>query len=88
MNTSPTMQSHAENYLNERRRLGFGLRSPGYSIKSFARYFDTLGYQWAPTIEIMADWARFDKGNSNNPATWARRLKNLRSFTRYLEFPQ
>lgn len=85
MNSSITMQSHAENYLNERRGLGFELRSPGYSIKSFARYFDDLGFQWAPTIEIMADWARLDKENSNNPATWARRLKNLRSFTRYLQ---
>lgn len=85
MNTSTTMQSHAENYLNERRRLGFGLRSPSYSIKGFARYFDDLGYQGAPTIEIMADWARLDKKNSNNPTTWARRLKNLRPFTRYLQ---
>jgi integrase len=85
MNTSTTMQSHAENYLNERRRLGFGLRSSGYSIKSFARYFDDLGYQRAPTIEIMADWARLNKGNSNNPAIWARRLKKLRSFVNYLQ---
>jgi integrase len=33
----------------------------------------------------MADWARHDKGNSDEPSTWARRLKNLRSFTRYLQ---
>jgi len=33
----------------------------------------------------MADWARHDKGNSDKSSTWARRLKNLRSFTRYLQ---
>jgi hypothetical protein len=26
------------------------------------------------TVEVMADWARRDKGNSDKPATWARRL--------------
>jgi integrase len=33
----------------------------------------------------MADWARRDRGNSNKPATWARRLRKLRSFARYLQ---
>jgi hypothetical protein len=37
------------------------------------------------TVEIMADWAQHDKGNSDKSSTWARRLKNLRSFTRYLQ---
>jgi integrase len=85
MNALITMQTHAENYLNERRRLGFALRSPGYSVTSFARYVDALNLQEPLTVEIMADWARHDKGNSDKPATWARRLKNLRSFTRYLQ---
>jgi hypothetical protein len=39
------MQTHAENYLNERRHLGFALRSPGYSVASFARYVDALKYR-------------------------------------------
>lgn len=84
--TAPTaIQSHAENYLNERRRLGFGMCTTGYSVNSFARYFDDCGHQGPLTIEIMADWARHDKGHSNKPATWARRLKHLRSFARYLQ---
>jgi integrase len=33
----------------------------------------------------MAAWARQDQGNSGKPSTWARRLKNLRSFCRYLQ---
>ena len=84
MNAHISMQTHAENYLNERRRLGFGLRTPGYSIHSFARYIDALNSQEPLTVEIMADWARQDQGNTGKPSTWARRLKHLRSFCRYL----
>jgi integrase len=83
--THITMQTHAANYLNERRSLGFALRSPGYSITSFARYVDALNPQRPLTVEVMADWARRDKGRSNNPTTWARRLLKLRPFTRYLQ---
>ena len=83
--TQTTMQAHAANYLNERRCLGFTLRSTGYSINSFARYVDALNLQEPLTTEVMADWARRDKGNSNNPATWARRLQNLRPFVHYLQ---
>jgi integrase len=85
MSAPVTMQSHAANYLSERRRLGFQLRSAGLAVMSFARYVDGLGHQGPLSVEVMADWARRDKGNSNKPATWARRLKNLRSFARYLQ---
>lgn len=85
MNAYITMQAHAENHLRERRRLGFGLRSSGYSILSFARYVDALNSQEPITVEIMADWARQDKANTGKPSTWARRLKKLRSFCRYLQ---
>ena len=33
----------------------------------------------------MTDWARRDSHGSNDPHTWARRLKHLRSFTRWLQ---
>jgi integrase len=33
----------------------------------------------------MASWARRDRGHSSDPRTWARRLKTLRSFTRWLQ---
>jgi integrase len=85
MNAPITMATHAENYLSERRRLGFGLRSPGYSITSFARYIDAMNTDEPLTVEIMADWARQDRSNTGNPTTWARRLKHLRSFCRYLQ---
>ena len=85
MSAHITLQAHAANFLSERRRLGFALRSSGYSVTSFARYVDALNLQEPLTVEIMADWARQDKGNSGKPSTWARRLKNLRSFCRYLQ---
>lgn len=85
MNMHIAMETHAENYLNERRQLGFCLRTPGYSILSFARYVDALNSQEPITVEIMAAWARQDKGNTGKPSTWARRLKKLRSFCRYLQ---
>lgn len=85
MNTHITMQTHAENYLSEQRRLGFGLRTTGYSIMSFARYIDGLNSQEPLTVEIMMDWARQDQGNTGKTSTWARRLKHLRSFCRYLQ---
>lgn len=85
MNAVITMENHAENYLNERRQLGFGLRSPGYTVLSFARYIDALNTDEPLTVEIMADWARQDLSHTGNPTTWARRLKQLRSFCRYLQ---
>jgi hypothetical protein len=78
MNARISMQTHAENYLGERRRLGFGLRTPGYSVLSFARFVDSLNSQEPLTVEIMADWAKQDQGNTIKPSTWARRLKHLR----------
>ena len=85
MNTSTTMQSHAENYLAERRRLGYGLCATGYAVRSFARYVDGLDLQGPLTVEVMAVWARRAKTNGDNPTTWARRLKKLRPFARWLQ---
>ncbi|MCP3851915.1 MAG: tyrosine-type recombinase/integrase [Gammaproteobacteria bacterium] len=80
-----SMQTHANNYLAERRGLGFSLRSPGYSINSFAHYVDTFNCKRPLTIAVMADWSKLDESKSNNPLTWARRLKSLRPFARYLQ---
>lgn len=85
MNAVITMETYDKNYLNERRQLGFDLRNPGYAVLSFARYIDTLNGQEPLTVEIMANWARQDKTHGDQPSTWARRLKNLRSFCRYLQ---
>ncbi len=85
MNAPVTMQSHAENYLDERRQLGYGLRTTCYAIRSFAHYVDGLGYEGPLTVEIMAAWARRAKASGDSPTIWARRLKKLRPFARYLQ---
>jgi integrase len=85
MSAPITIQTHAANYLSERRRLGFQLCSTGLAVSSFARYVDGLGHRGPLTVELMANWARRDKWHSDEPSTWAHRLKMLRSFVRYLQ---
>lgn len=85
MKTQTTMQMRVDNYLGERRRLGFQLSKTGHDLASFARYIDQLGYREPLTLEVMADWAKHDKWHKEDPATWARRLQALRPFTRYLQ---
>lgn len=80
-----TMQIRVDNYLAERRRLGFQLRKMGNDLASFARYIDSLGYQEPLTLELMAAWAKQDKWHKDDPATWSRRIQALRPFTRYLQ---
>jgi integrase len=80
-----TLSQQAQRYLRERRRLGFQLRSMGHALRSFTGYVDQLK-PWRPvTLELMAEWARRDRGHSTDPRTWARRLKILRPFTRWLQ---
>ena len=78
------LRTRARQYLRERRRLGFQLRSMGYALRSFAEYVDKLQHSGALTVELMADWAKRDLAHSENPHTWARRLKILRPFMRWL----
>lgn len=78
------LRTRARQYLRERRRLGFQLRSMGYALRSFAGYVDKLQHSGALTVELMADWAKRDRAHSENPHTWARRLKILRPFMRWL----
>lgn len=85
MNRRITLSQHAQRYLRERRRLGFQLRSMGHALHSFTRYADRLKPCRPVTLELMAEWARRDRGHSTDPRTWARRLKILRPFTRWLQ---
>ncbi len=84
MNSTTTIQSKAQSYLDERRLLGFELKSPGLTLMSFARYVDDHGFSEPLTVEVMSDWAKLDKMQRNTPVTWARRLSLLRPFMRYL----
>lgn len=74
-----------ERYLTERRTLGFQLRSTAYSLRSLAEYVRLTRHRGPLTLEIMARWARMDAHISVDPRTWARRLKHLRSFARWMQ---
>src|SRR5690606_37498434 len=85
MSISISLSSHVEKYLVERRRLGFSDRNDGYSLRSFALHVRAVGHRGPLTTEVMADWARHDSHASSDPHTWARRLKKLRTFARWLQ---
>lgn len=80
-----SLEARVEQYSVERRRLGFSGRSERYPLRSFAKHVQTIGHHGALTIEVMAEWARRDSHGSNNPLTWGRRLKKLRTFLRWLQ---
>jgi len=85
MNSTVTLQSRVEDYLAERRRLGYRLRTTAGALRSFAHYVDRLELTRPLTIEVMSAWARQAKTHNDNPATWARRLMRLRLFTAWLQ---
>jgi len=85
MSAAARLQAYVAQFLEERRRLGFASRSMRYALVSFARYIDGLGTQGPLTVEAMAAWARCPNNGSDNPLTWARRLKLLRPFARWMQ---
>jgi integrase len=85
MSALPSLHARVERYLVERRRLGFSDRSQAYALRSFARHIQAVSHRGPLTVEVMADWARHDSHGSSDPLTWARRLKLLRSFLRWLQ---
>lgn len=77
-------QARVDEYLAERRRLGFELRTMGLALTSFASYVASVQHQGPLTVDLMADWARQDKAQIHKPGTKARRLNLLRPFARWL----
>jgi integrase len=74
-----------ERYVAERRQLGFQMRTDTSSLYSLAEHVRHTRHRGALTMEVMAEWARQDSHRSTDPHTWGRRLKKLRSFTRWLQ---
>ena len=84
MSARVTLQARIEQYLAERRHLGYELDSMGHALASFARHVTEAGHRGPLTVDLMAAWARLAKGGHGDRATSARRLKMLRPFTRWL----
>lgn len=84
MSAQVSLQTRVEQYLDERRQLGFNLRSMGHGLPGFARYVTEVDHQGPLTVDLMADWARRAKAGRGDRTTWARRLKMLRPFMAWL----
>jgi len=84
MNARVSLQARVEQYLAERRGLGFELHTMGYALARFARYVAEVGHRGPLTADLMAAWARQAKDGQGNRATAARQLRLLRPFTRWL----
>jgi len=78
-----TMLSLAEDYLTERRALGFDLRMAAHYITTFARFADERDHSGPLTNDIVLNWVQ-GQAKQANPYSWARRLEVLRPFARYL----
>jgi integrase len=85
MSARTSLQSRVELYLAERARLGYGADNDAWALHSFARHVQAVGHRGPLTVEVMAEWARCDSQHSADPHTWARRLKKLRVFMRWLQ---
>ena len=84
MNARVTLSARVEQYLVERRRLGFQLDTMGRALARFARYTNGIHHRGPLTVELMAAWARQAKSGQGTRATSARQLLLLRPFTRWL----
>ena len=79
------LQARVQQYLAERRRLGFHLRSPGHALANFARFVEASKHSGALSVELMAQWARQAQCGKASAETAARRLAWLRPFLRWLQ---
>jgi integrase len=85
MNARISLQQRIDDYLAERRSLGFRLRSLDTLLASFARFVADRHHSGPLTVELMTGWARQDKWHRGTPGTWAVRLARVRHFARYLK---
>jgi integrase len=83
--STASLQVLVKRYLLERHRLGFSEQTKAYALRGFAKHVQAVGHRGPLTIEVMAKWARLDSHVSTDPLTWARRLKLLRTFLRWLQ---
>jgi len=85
MSARISLQQRIDDYLAERRRLGFHLRSRDTFLAGFACFVASRRHRGPLTVELMTDWVRQGKCGRGSPDTWVRRLVKLRHFIRYLK---
>jgi integrase len=77
-----TMKHLVQEYLDERRGLGFALEALGSQLIAFARFADASGHHGPLTCQLITRWAR-DEAKRATPLTWARRLEVVRPFAKH-----
>lgn len=85
MSRRRSLQARIDDYLAERRRQGFRLRSRDAFLSSFARFVAAKRHRGPLTVELIAEWVRTAKGGHGDAGTWARSWGRLRHFIRYLQ---
>lgn len=85
MSRRQSLQARIDDYLAERRRQGFRLRSRDAFLSSFARFVAAKRHRGPLTVELIAEWVRTAKGGHGDAGTWARSWGRLRHFIRYLQ---
>ena len=85
MSTPIDLRAKVQQFLLERRNLGFTLDSRGEALLNFVSFFERTGHAGSVTAELTAQWARQTQGGNADMATFARRLANLRPFLRWVQ---
>ena len=80
-----SLQARVDDYLAERRRQGFNLRSRDTFLSGFARFVAAKRHRGPLTTELMTEWVRSGKGGRGDVGTWVYRWGRLRHFIRYLQ---
>ena len=79
--TPPRLFALVDEYVTVRRGLGFGVDTPRWLLRSFARFVDRAGHDGPITTDLAVQWAL--TSHSRDPAQATRRLSALRPFARY-----
>lgn len=85
MSAPVDLRAKAQEFLRERRSLGFPLISRGQALLSFVSFIEDAKYLGSVTADLAAQWARQAHDSNASSETFARRLANLRPFLRWLQ---
>jgi len=85
MSRRRSLQARIDDYLAERRRQGFQLRSRDVFLSNFARFVEAKHHHGPLTAEIMVEWVRAGKDGHGDAGTWASSWRRLRHFICYLQ---
>ncbi|MCB1955945.1 MAG: tyrosine-type recombinase/integrase [Rhodocyclaceae bacterium] len=85
MSRRRSLKARVDDYLAERRRQGFSLRSRDAFLSGFARFVAAKRHRGPLTAELMAEWVRAAKDGHGDAGTWARSWGRLRHFICYLQ---